>query len=168
MPRLRLTAIDEGYSVVISTRLTGADSPHLVMQSIINLFPDFAVSLPDEPEYPSNQDEIIAAKDVSLQTFLEIIHNQSILDTALDCMSANLDINGTVFNISRQAALAGKVAFPLPGDSPLGGVITVEIEGQDLGDWLEAATWHSGRENIPRRIGDEFSMSGDGDAVTWH
>ena len=81
MPRLRLTAIDEGYSVVISTRLTGADSPHLVMQSIINLFPDFAVSLPDEPEYPSNQDEIIAAKDVSLQTFLEIIHNQSSFET---------------------------------------------------------------------------------------
>ena len=41
---------------------------------------------------------------------------------------------------------------------PTGGLITIEIEGDNLGDWLEAATWHSGRENIPRRIGDEFSM----------
>ena len=38
-----------------------------------------------------------------------------------------------------------------------------------LEDWLEAATWHSGRENIPRRIGDEFTMDEiTGDAVTWH
>ena len=44
----------------------------------------------------------------------------------------------------------------------------IEIEGDNLDDWLEAATWHSGRENIPRRIGDEFSMLCDGDASTWH
>ena len=41
--------------------------------------------------------------------------------------------------------MAGKVAFPLPDDNPLGGVITIEIGGENLGDWLEAATWHSGR-----------------------
>ena len=99
-----------------------------------------------------------------METFLEVIHKQAILDTALDYMSKNLDTNGTIFQISRQAAMAGKVAFPLLGDNPLGGVITVEIEGENLGDWLEAATWHSGRENIPRRIGDEFTMYSDGEA----
>ena len=83
-------------------------------------------------------------------------------------MSANLDETGTVFHISRQAAMAGKVAFPLQGVEPLGGVITIEIDGQNLGDWLEAATWHNGRENIPRRIGDEFTMDDSGEAVTWH
>jgi predicted RNA binding protein with dsRBD fold (UPF0201 family) len=168
MPRLKLTAIDEGYSVIVSSRLLGADDPELVRDAILKLFPDFTCGLPDKPKFPSEQDDIIASENVSMQTFLEAIHKQSILDTALDYMSANLDINGTVFHISRQAAMAGKVAFPLPGDNPLGGIITIEIEGDNLDDWLEAATWHSGRENIPRRIGDEFSMLSDGDASTWH
>ena len=168
MPRLKLTAIDEGYTVVVSTRLLGADDPRLVYDAILKLFPDFTCGLPENPEFPSEQDDILASDNVSMQTFLEVIHNQFILDTALDYMSANLDENGTVFHISRQAAMAGKVAFPLPGENPLGGLITIEIEGDNLGDWLEAATWHSGRENIPRRIGDEFSMLSDGDASTWH
>ena len=168
MPRLRLTAIDEGYSVVVSTKLTGADSPSIVLDALLKLFPDFTCGLPESPAFPSNQDDVLAAEGVSMSTFLDAIHNQSILDTSLDFMSANLDASGTIFHISRQAAMAGKVAFPLPGDNPLGGVITIEIGGQNLGDWLEAATWHSGRENIPRRIGDEFTMDSDGESVTWH
>lgn len=168
MPRLKLTAIDEGFSVVVSSRLLGADDPQLVQDAILKLFPDFTCGLPENPKFPSEQDDILASDNVSMQTFLGLIHDQFILDTALDYMSANLDDNGTVFNISRQAAMAGKVAFPLPGENPLGGLITIEIEGDNLGDWLEAATWHSGRENIPRRIGDEFSMLSDGDASTWH
>ena len=83
-------------------------------------------------------------------------------------MSENLQDDTTIFHISRQAALAGKVAFPLPGESPLGGVITIEIEGTELADWIEAATWHSGRDTIPRRVGDDYSMRGDGEAITWH
>jgi len=168
MRRLKLTGIDEGYSVVVSTKLVAADVPELVIDSVLKIFPDFKCGLPDRPSFPTEQNDLIASEEISLATFLEAIYNQSILDTALDYMSANLDVNGTVFQISRQAALAGKVAFPLPDDNPLGGVITVEIEGDNLGDWLEAATWHSGRENIPRRIGDEFTMNSDGDAVTWH
>ena len=168
MPRLRLTAIDEGYSVVVSTKLSGADSPGIVLDALLKLFPDFTCGLPEEPAFPSNQDDVLAAEGVSLATFLDAIHNQSILDTSLDFMSANLDAGGTIFHISRQAAMAGKVAFPLPDDNPLGGVITIEIGGENLGDWLEAATWHSGRENIPRRIGDEFTMDADGEAVIWH
>ena len=102
MPRLKLTAIDEGYSVVVSSRLLGADDPELVQDAILKLFPDFTCGLPPKPKFPSEQDDIIASENVSMQTFLEAIHNQSILDTALDYMSANLDINGTVFHISRQ------------------------------------------------------------------
>lgn len=168
MRRLKLTGVDEGYSVVVSTKLVGADDPEIVLDSILKIFPEFACGIPESPKFPTEQNDIIASEGVSLSTFLELLHNQSILDTALDSMSANLDQTGTVFDLSRQAAMAGKVAFPLPGDNPLGGVITVEIEGENLGDWLEAATWHSGRENIPRRIGDEFTMNSDGNAVTWH
>lgn len=168
MRRLKLTGIDEGYSVIVSTQLTGADDPELVLDSLLNIFPDFKCGLPESPNFPTKQNDILASKEISLATFLETIYNQSILDTALDYMSANLDLNGTVFQISRQAAMAGKVAFPLKGDNPLGGVITVEIEGENLVDWLEAATWHSGRENIPRRVGDEFTMNSDGESVTWH
>ena len=168
MPRLRLTAIDEGYSVVVSTKLSGADSPGIVMDALLKLFPDFTCGLPEEPVFPRIKTMFLQQKGLSLETFLNAIHNQSILDTSLDFMSANLDASGTIFHISRQAAMAGKVAFPLPDDSPLGGVITIEIGGENLADWLEAATWHNGRENIPRRIGDEFTMDADGEAVTWH
>ena len=134
----------------------------------MKLFPDFTCGLPEQPSFPSEQDDVLAADGVSLSTFLDAIHNQSILDTSLDFMSAHLDGEGTIFHISRQAAMEGKVAFPLPDDNPLGGVITIEIGGENLGDWLEAATWHSGRENIPRRIGDEFTMNPDGESATWH
>ena len=168
MPRLRLTGIDEGYSVLISTKLSGADDPEIVLDAVLKLFPDFTCGLPEKPSFPTKQDDVLAAEGVSLKTFLEAINNQAILDTSLDSMSANLDNSGTIFHISRQAAMAGKVAFPLPDDNPLGGVITVEIGGENLADWLEAATWHSGRENIPRRIGDDFTMDEKGDAVIWH
>lgn len=168
MARLKLTGIGEGLSVLVSTKLTGADDPELVLDAILKLFPEFTCGLPQKPEFPTEQDDIIASDGVSLSVFLDAIHKQYILDTSLDFMSTNLDASGTIFQISRQAAMSGKVAFPLPGESPLGGVITVEIGGQNLADWLEAATWHSGRENIPRRIGDEFTMDQKGEAVTWH
>ena len=111
MPRLRLTAIDEGYSVVVSTKLSGADSPGIVLDALLKLFPDFTCGLPEEPAFPSNQDDVLAAEGVSLATFLDAIHNQSILDTSLDFMSANLDAGGTIFHISRQAAMAVKLPF---------------------------------------------------------
>ena len=168
MPRLKLTGIDEGFSVMVSSKLLGADDPELVLESILSIFPDFTCGLPEKPEFPTEQDETLASDGVSLSNFLEAIHKQSILDTALDFMSKDLDNTGTIFHISRQAAMAGKVAFPLPGENPLGGVITVEIGGENLEDWLEAATWHNGRDNIPRRVGDEFTMDEKGEAVTWH
>ena len=52
---------------------------------------------PTQAKISSEQDDIIASENVSMQTFLEAIHNQSILDTALDYMSANLDINERCF-----------------------------------------------------------------------
>jgi predicted RNA binding protein with dsRBD fold (UPF0201 family) len=168
MARLKLNGVNENLSVLVSTKLTGADDPGIVLDAILTIFPEFTCGIPGNPTFPSQQDDIIAAEGVPLDGFLDALYRQAILDTALDFMSVNLDSTGTIFQISRQAAMAGKVAFPLPGDIPLGGIITVEIGGENLEDWLEAATWHSGRENIPRRVGDELTMDDNGEAVTWH
>ncbi|MBT4066319.1 MAG: hypothetical protein HOE76_03790 [Euryarchaeota archaeon] len=168
MARLKLNGVNENLSVLVSSKLTGADDPEIVLDAILTIFPEFRCGLPSKPTFPTLQNDIIAAEGVPLDGFLDAIHRQAILDTSLDFMSTNLDSTGTMFQISRQAAMSGKVAFPLPGDTPLGGVIVVEIGGENLEDWLEAATWHNGRENIPRRVRDEFTMDGQGEAVTWH
>ncbi len=104
---------------------------------------------------------------VSMRTFLSFLHEQRILDTALDAMARELSENRTVFSISRQAALAGKISFPIPGEEPLGGVFTLEIEGEGLGEWLQAATWHPGRTQVPRSVHDDRAMDDDGEASTW-
>ena len=168
MVRLNLTGVGEGLSVSVTSILTGADQPQKVLTSIQNLFPSFTCTLPDDAAFPVEREISLASENIKLDTFLNRINDQKTLDTALDAMSFHLENDSTIFHISRQAALANKVAFPLPDDSPLGGLITVEISGIDLADWLEAATWHSGRETIPRQIGDEYGMDEDGDAVTWH
>lgn len=168
MVRLNLTGVGEGLSVSVTSILSGADNPHRVLTSIQNLFPSFTCILPDDAKFPVEREIALACDNIELNVFLNRINDQKTLDTALDAMSFNLDDDSTIFHISRQAALANKVAFTLPSDSPLGGLITVEIRGIDLADWLEAATWHSGRETIPRHIGDEYGMDKDGDAVTWH
>ena len=168
MERLRLTGIDEGLNVVVSTIVTGADHPGLVIDAVQAIFPDFACPLPDAPVFPNEQNEIMADNEVSLRLFLEKLNQQRILDTSLDHMSKHLNDDGTIFHISRQAAITGKIAFPLPKNNSLGGVITIEIGGPNLKDWLEAATWHGGRDTIPRHVGDEYSMHISGEASTWH
>ena len=80
----------------------------------------------------------------------------------------NLDDNTTSFQILRQAAIAGKVAFNLTEQNPLGGVIEITLSGDDLETWIEAATWHKGRDTVPRRINDDRKMQIDGEASTWH
>ena len=105
--------------------------------------------------------------DVSLGVFLHQLHEQRILDTALDAMSTEMKETTTTFSISRQAAVAGKISFPIPGDEPIGGVFRITISGEGLDDWLQAATWHSGRGQVPRHINDERAMGEDGEATTW-
>ena len=97
-----------------------------------------------------------------------MIRKQAILDPALDVLSMNLKDNYTSFQILRQAAIAGKIAFNLTEKNPLGGVIEVELTGDDLETWIEAATWHKGRDTVPRKINDERTMENDGEASTWY
>jgi predicted RNA binding protein with dsRBD fold (UPF0201 family) len=166
--RLRLTGKGEGLSVTVLTELRGADSPQLVFSALTNIFPDLSMqSMPQEPVFGHGSNADWSFQDVSMATFLKLLHEQRILDTALDAMSMHLEGEYTHFNIARVAAMAGKIAFPIPGESPLGGTITVELRGSGLDEWLQAATWHTGRSQVPRSINDELAMDEDGEASTW-
>lgn len=167
--RLRLSGIGEGISVNISTRVSGADSSEKVRQALQHLFPEAVDEVPmQEPEFGKGTDASWEFHNPPMTTFLGALHDQRILDTALDAMSKNLRDDATTFELSRQAAFAGKVAFPIPGDSPLGGVFRIKLEGDGLAQWIEAATWHPGRTQVPRTINDERTMDDDGEASTWH
>ncbi len=168
MTGLRLNAVGEGISVRISTVIDGATDPNLVLESLQNIFPEVDIQLPEMPVFPTDASTKIELEGISLATYLEKLHQQRILDTAMDHMSRRIFDKRTTFDISRQAALVGKVSFPIPGEIPLGGMITVELSGEDLSDWIEAATWHRGRVSIPRNVGDDLRMRFDGDAITWH
>ena len=167
-PRVRLTGVDEGLEVIVRTRIRGAEDGERVAQAFRALFPDAPeVAWPATPTYPSQQDISIEAKQVPLDTLLTKLHEQRILDTALDAMGANLEGSMTIFDVERVAALAGKVTFGLPGHAPLGGVFHIEIRGDGLVDWLLAATHHPGRAHVPRQLGDDRAMDEEGEAVTW-
>lgn len=167
-PRVRLTGVDEGLEVVVRTRIRGAEDGGRIAESFHALFPDAPkVAWPPTPTYPSQQDVSIEVEQVPLDTLLSKLHEQRILDTALDAMGANLDGHVTTFSVERVAAMAGKVTFGLPGHAPLGGVFNIELRGEGLADWLLAATHHPGRAHVPRQLGDDRAMDGDGEAVTW-
>ena len=95
MARLFLTGITEGFSVIISTVISGADRADYVVEAINKIFPDFESKIPQEPTFPSTKKHILVCENVALDTFLLKLYNQKILDTALDCMSLNLDATGT-------------------------------------------------------------------------
>ncbi len=167
-PILKLNGRDEGIIVSLETKLSGADLPEKVYTSITNLFPNFPIDKQlSVPELGNAKEQLIFSSNLSMATFLEQLHKQRILDTALDSMSINLDSNESYFHISRQAALSGKVSFNIPGEVPLGGSMKITLQGSNLKDWIEAATWHSGRDSIPRSINDDRAMNESGEASTW-
>ena len=167
--RILLNGIDEGISITISSKVCGPESPQLVLTSIQNIFPEFTNPKEiEEPNFgnPSNYEFI--QENISLNNFLTMIRQQAILDTALDVLSMNLDGDTTTFQILRQAAIASKVAFNIAEKNPLGGVIQVTLTGENLETWIESATWHKGRDTVPRKINDDRTMDKDGEASTWH
>tara|TARA_B100000900_G_scaffold346589_2_gene311423 strand:- start:11226 stop:11741 length:516 start_codon:yes stop_codon:yes gene_type:complete len=166
--RLRLTGTGEGFSTKITTVLEGVDSPRKVLDALQTLFPDACTeSMEEEPRMGRPSNAVWTFEDVSLGVFLQQLHEQRILDTALDTMSMEMSEETTTFSIARQAAVAGKIAFPIPGDKPVGGVFRITVSGPGLEDWLQAATWHVGRSQVPRHINDDRAMEHDGEATTW-
>lgn len=167
--KILLNGIDEGIMTTISSSVNGPESPQLVLTSIKNIFPEFnSDAVTQEPSFGNPSNYVFRQDNISLNNFLSMIRKQAILDTALDVLSMNLKDNYTSFQILRQAAIAGKIAFNLTQKNPLGGVIEVELTGDDLETWIEAATWHKGRDTVPRKINDERTMEHDGEASTWY
>ena len=160
----------EELECLISTKIRGADSPQKIIQAISNIFPETDSETEEftEPIFPlESEDFEISLRSENIDEFIEKITNQRILDTAMDAMTLNLIGNKTSFYLSRQAALANKVSFCLKNEDPLGGKIKIELTKNDLPLWIEDITWHSGREEIPRFIGDDYTMRKDGVAREW-
>ena len=155
--------------VIVSTRVMPHEIGSLCVKAVMKIFPDFFIeNVPDEEEFPVTREaREFTCEGLSPDRLLELLAEQRILDTALDAMSLNLQATSTSFLISRQAALSGKVAFVLETERTIGGVIEVMLESEDLVDWLHEATWHSGRREIPRTVGDELSMRSDGSVTEW-
>ncbi len=154
--------------IEISTTLQPYEDLDRVIESVKPLFPDWSPEISKrESGFPSKSNpEIIYGTSSSMEYFLEAIRKQSILDTALDAMTMEEDDQICDFTISRLASLAGKVSFTL-GERVIGGSIDISIIGVGLIGWLEKATWHEGRREIPRGVGDELSMYKDGSPREW-
>ena len=155
--------------VTVSTRVMPHEIGEACLKAVERIFPDFFVeNIPDDESFPVNREAVeLICEGLAPDRLLELLTEQRILDTALDAMSLNLHGNSTSFLISRQAALSGKVAFVLETERTIGGVIEVILESEDLVDWLQEATWHPGRQEIPRSVGDELSMRSDGSVTEW-
>ncbi|MBK70418.1 MAG: hypothetical protein CMB53_03360 [Euryarchaeota archaeon] len=158
-----------GTEVRVSTIVQPHEDPEMVVLAVRNVFPDW---MPSEEigkrSFPhSGSVDILHGKVGSMDTFVEAITNQRILDTALDAMTIDMEGSDyTDFSISRQAALAGKISFSL-GERAAGGTIDVSIQGDEIDQWLEKLTWHQGRAAIPRKVGDGLSMAEDGTPIEW-
>ena len=155
--------------VIVSTRVMSHEIGGVCVKAVQNIFPDFFIeNVPDEEHFPVNREIVeITCEGLAPDRLLELLAAQRILDTALDAMSLNLQATSTSFLISRQAALSSKVAFVLETERTIGGVIEVVLESEDLVDWLQEATWHPGRREIPRTVGDDLSMRSDGSVTEW-
>ena len=152
----------------VSTLIRSHDDPEKVKDSVNSIFPDWEPSnYPERFSFPvTRSSEVISAEIHSIDGLLSILRENRVLDTALDAMAMKAHKGGTVFYLSRQSASIGKVSFVLE-EYVLGGLIEVTLEGEDIEIWLEQQTWHTGRERVPREVGDEYAMDSDGDASEW-
>ncbi len=155
--------------ISVSTTIRPYDDPEKIVQAILSLFPDWSTpNTPKSGSFPIARDSFeVNCEGCSPDTMIEALTQQRILDTALDVMSIHIEGDSTWFLISRQAAIAKKVAFILEEENPVGGTIRIEIKSDNLASWIEEVTWHPGRQEIPREIGDELRMSDDGTVAEW-
>ena len=154
--------------ITVSTIVKTHEDITLVVKAIRSLFPDWNCEISEiDDSFPVTRVESkLSGKSQSLSVIIEYCSNNRILDTAFDVMTMNLQKHTTHFQLSRQAAFVGKVAFVVE-EIPLGGVMEVSLQGDDLGLWLEQLTWHEGRNSIPRSLGDDLSMDQDGTPIEW-
>ena len=155
-------------TITVATTILPHEDSEKVADSIKILFPSWKPdNLPQNEKFPTKRNEIrVTGEAESLDIVLEKITKNRILDTAFDAMTMELNDDKTTFHLSRQAAISGKVSFAVD-ERPIGGVMEVTLSRKDLGLWIEQETWHEGRNEIPRFIGDEFSMDSDGSPKEW-
>ena len=154
--------------ILVSTVVRSHDDPNKVVDSVRSIFPEWSPKRTlEKSDFPLRRDsEEISGNVDSLDNLLSILRDSRVLDTALDAMAMQADEEGAVFSLSRQSASIGKGSFVL-GESPLGGTMEVSLTGRDIVIWLEQATWHNGRDIVPREVGDELAMTEDGEASEW-
>jgi predicted RNA binding protein with dsRBD fold (UPF0201 family) len=153
---------------LVCTTIRPPDHAPSVADALRTLFPELEPPTLHEKVFPNTDSEVDwEFQDVELSTFMTRLSELRILDTALDAMGANLHNDETVFSLSRQAALAGKIAFVLAGEKSLGGTIDVTLAGDNLAAWIEESTWHQGRVDYPRSLSDDWSMRRDGQSSEW-
>tara|TARA_B100000959_G_scaffold286964_1_gene368342 strand:+ start:3562 stop:4086 length:525 start_codon:yes stop_codon:yes gene_type:complete len=154
--------------VTVSTTIETHEDPIKVIEAVKGIFPqwkpDDSIDLTGEIT-DSNGFTVWGVVD-SMEDFLIKIRELRILDTAMDVMSMKLKDGVTEFNISKQSASVGKISFALE-EGQFGGMINICLEGKDLGLWMEQHTWHSGRDLVPRSIGDSLAMDESGEAAEW-
>lgn len=167
----RPDGVGQGINVGVSTELSPGENYLKVLQAVRNIFPEFPEQqIPQNEKFPSIRDMIVlSSENLSITNLLNMAAEQRVLDTALDSMSQSDSIHRgfAEFQISRQAAYAGKLSFAVFDESQLGGLISIKLEGEDLATWLEEATWHPGRDETPRSVGDDSTMDNDGTPTTW-
>ena len=153
----------------LEAKLSPVDSKENVIMAIKEIFPNAKrTEIKYESSFPiPEKNEVIYIKDIDYEFFFEKIHQYKIADTALDCMSQNIQNDISYFKISRQAALAGKIAFVLENEYPLGGYFELTVESTNIIAWIEEMTWHHGRDEIPRTVDDELKMRRDGVPQDW-
>lgn len=156
------------YRIKVSTKIQPHEDVEKVIYSINNIFPDWKPDkIPKKEVFPTKRETIeVSGYSESIDIFMQSVTSQRILDTAFDAMTMNINVNNTSFSISRQAAIMSKVSFVID-EKPLGGIMDIEIERDNLELWLEDETWHPGREEIPRHVKDDLAMNRRGEAVEW-
>lgn len=90
-------------------------------RSLKNLFPEASVEI--------QRTQIVGRTD-SLEGFRKLVWKSKILDAARKVLLRSLRAGRSVFELNKQAALAGRLSFSV-GDAPLGD-LRVEVDGSDL------------------------------------
>ena len=73
VPRVMLNGLDEGIEVIISTTISGAESPTLVLESVQNIFPDFTADEFNEPTFGVANNYQWINEQISLNNFLQMV-----------------------------------------------------------------------------------------------
>ena len=88
--------------ISVSTVVQPHEDPQRVVDAVQVMFPDWSPDrMPSNSGFPSGRAaEMMTGSSESLDTLLEAVRIQRVLDTALDAMSLELDGSSTGFSLS--------------------------------------------------------------------